>query len=496
MADYPISNVPRRIVFAADGVGPYAFTFEILTQTDIAVFKDNDLLELTTDYSVTINPDGTGSVLLNVAPVGATQIALVGARAIERVSDFTTGGDFFAATVNEELDSLTIFAQQNAEAVVRALKAPQTDPLDINMTLPRRSDRIGKYLVFDENGNPAPGEIPEDVAVVFAIRNEIEAVAAIDSQVVTVAGISADVTTVAGIAANVTTVAGISANVTTVAGNTANINAVAAQLGTDLDVTIVADDLRGANNIGAVGGSIANVDTVAGIETDVTTLAGIETEVVEVSENIIAVNAVGSDLAGLPIDVDYGDLSPAVNPAAPVGALGSVYAIRDEIVDVAAIDADVPIVAGIAANVTTVAGVASDVTIVSGVSVDVATVAGIATDVSKVAAIDADVSIVAAIDDKVVIAADNVADITNFADVYQGPKASDPATRNDGSALQLGDLYFNTALDDMKVFTSTGWQFAYLPANDYLLAANNLSDLDNVQTARDNLGLSDMGDLT
>lgn len=162
MADYAISNVPRRVVYAASGVGPYSFTFEILVNTDVAVYKDNVLLTLTTDYTVTINANGTGSITLTASPTGADQIAIVGARAIQRTSDFVTGGDFFANTVNDEMDSLTIFAQQNAEAVGRALQAPQTDPTNINMTLPRANVRASKTLAFDASGNPVVGEMIGD----------------------------------------------------------------------------------------------------------------------------------------------------------------------------------------------------------------------------------------------------------------------------------------------------------------------------------------------
>ena len=151
----PISNVTRRVVLAVSGLGPYSFTFEILANTDISVYKDDTLLTLTTDYTVTINSNGTGFVTLVATPTGATQIAIVGDRAIQRTSDFVTGGDLFANTINDELDSLTIFAQQNAEGVDRALKAPQTDPTSISMTLPRASSRAGKVLSFDSNGNPA-----------------------------------------------------------------------------------------------------------------------------------------------------------------------------------------------------------------------------------------------------------------------------------------------------------------------------------------------------
>ena len=329
MADYPISNVTRRVVYAASGVGPYAFTFEILAQTDVAVFKDDTLLTLTTDYTVVINANGTGTITLTVVPTGATQIAIVGARAIERISDFTTGGDFFANTVNQELDSITIFAQQNAEAVARALQAPQTDPTTIDMTLPRASVRADKYLSFDVDGNPVAAEGRTEVAGVFAIRDEIVAVAAIDTDVVTVAGIDANVTTVAGIAANVTTVAGISASVTAVAADATDIGTVAANLagadtiGTvaaidaditavaaiDTDVTAVAADatdigtvaanLAGADTIGTVAGSIANVNltggSIANVNTAATNIANINT----VATSISNVNAVGTNIAAV-----------------------------------------------------------------------------------------------------------------------------------------------------------------------------------------------------
>lgn len=154
----PINNVTRRVVYAASGTGPYNFTFEILAAADIAVFKDDALLTLTTDYTVTINANGTGSITLVATPTGATQIAIVGNRTIQRTTDFVTGGDFFANTLNDELDQQTIFAQQNAEGLGRTLTAPQTDPTTINMTLPRATLRANKTLAFDANGNPSLGD--------------------------------------------------------------------------------------------------------------------------------------------------------------------------------------------------------------------------------------------------------------------------------------------------------------------------------------------------
>lgn len=152
---YPISDVTRRVVYSGSaGVGPYNFTFEILTQTDIAVYKNTTLLTLTTDYTVTINTNGTGSITLVSAAISTDRITIVGDRGIQRTTDFVTGGDLFANTLNQELDALTIYAQQIDEKAERGLKAPVTDPTDIAMTLPSKTSRASKYLAFDVNGNP------------------------------------------------------------------------------------------------------------------------------------------------------------------------------------------------------------------------------------------------------------------------------------------------------------------------------------------------------
>jgi len=41
---------------------------------------------------------------------------------------------------------------------------------------------------------------------------------------------------------------------------------------------------------------------------------------------------------------------------------------------------------------------------------------------------------------------------------YIGPSASNPTTRNDGTAIQAGDTYFNTVAGEMRVYTGSIWQ--------------------------------------
>lgn len=165
MADYDINAVTRRVVYTGSaGTGPYAFSFEILAATDLAVYKNATLLTLTTDYSVTINANGTGSVTLVSAAISADRITILGKRAIARTTDFVTAGDFLASALNEQLDSQIIMLQQLAEENKRTMKAPAFDPSAVedggtlDLTLPVAASRAGKLLAFDSNGNPVVGD--------------------------------------------------------------------------------------------------------------------------------------------------------------------------------------------------------------------------------------------------------------------------------------------------------------------------------------------------
>jgi hypothetical protein len=170
MADYNINAVTRRIVFSGSaGTGPYAFTFEVLDQTDLAVYFNAVKLTLTTDYTVSVAANGTGSVTIvtgtNVpsTPVTADQITIVGARDIERTTDFVTAGDLRAAALNEQLDGQIIMVQQISEESKRAMRAPVYDPAlvedggVVDMELPTKASRAGNYLAFDTDGNPTVG---------------------------------------------------------------------------------------------------------------------------------------------------------------------------------------------------------------------------------------------------------------------------------------------------------------------------------------------------
>lgn len=95
-------------------------------------------------------------------------------------------------------------------------------------------------------------------------------------------------------------------------------------------------------------------------------------------------------------------------------------------------------------------GLIANVQAVTAYAANIGTVADNMADITTVADDIADVTTVA----------DNLTDITNFADVYLGPSAADPATRTDSSALQEGDMYFNTTNNEINIYNGSTWVVA------------------------------------
>jgi hypothetical protein len=520
MTDIPINPVTRRVQFTGNtGTGPFAFTFNIFVSSDIAVYKNSTLLTLTTDYTVTIAGDGTGSVTLTGSGSGtpvilADVLTIVGARDLSRTTDFVTAGDLRAVALNEQLDSTVIMAQQLDEKSDRALKFDQFDVYG-DATLPVKASRLGTVLGFNATtGNPEAGPTIADVSTLAAITADIATLADIqDGTVATDA-----ITNVNTIRANVTTVAGISGNVTTVAGNTSNINAVVANA-TNINTVAGID-----SNVTTVAGISANVTAVAGNATNINTVAADGTDIGIVSTNIANVNTVAGDITNVNTNAtniasintnaaNIIDIQNAEENAA--SALSSKNAAATSETNASTSASTATTQAGIsttkageaatsasnastsASTATTQAGIsttkageaAASETAAAGSASTATTQAGIATTKAGESAASASASATSASASEAAKDA-ALAALDSFDDRYLGAKASDPTLDNDGNALVAGALYYNTTDNVMKVYTGSAWVAAYASLSGALLVANNLSDLASNSSARTNLGLA------
>lgn len=467
----PISNVTRRVVYAASGTGPYAFTFEILANTDIAVYKDDALLTLTTDYTVTIASNGTGSITLVASPTGATQIAIVGNRTIQRTTDFVTGGDFFANTVNDEMDQQTIFAQQNAEGLQRALQAPQTDPTTINMTLPRATLRANKVLSFDSTGNPNATEFIGSnrgnwtSGTLYYVRDIVKDTSnnniyqcstqhtASGSQPISTNTDSgkwallvdaASATESASDAADSATAAAASASAASTSASSASTSASAASTSASGASTSATN---AASSASAASSSASTASTAA-------TNAGN-------SATAAATSATNASNSASAASTSASNASSSASSASTSASGASTSATNAASSATAA--------AGSASTASTQAtNAASSATAAAGSATSAAS--------AQTAAEAARDATLAAYD--------------SFDDRYLGTKTSDPTVDNDGNALVAGALYFNSVDGAMKLYTGSAWVAAYVSGSGYLASANNLSDLASAATARTNLGLA------
>jgi hypothetical protein len=193
-------------------------------------------------------------------------------------------------------------------------------------------------------------------------------------------------------------------------------------------------------NINIVSGISSEVQTVAGDSADIQTVSSDSADIqtlADIEDGTVATNAVSN--AGnnsTNITTVAGQISPTNNIATVASANANIANVAGQISPTN----NIATVAGANANITTVANNLNGANTIG-------TVAGLNSEISALGPIAVDIT----------TAATNVTDISNFADVYVGPSATAPTTRVDTSALQVGDLYFDTATNTMKVYSSGGW---------------------------------------
>jgi hypothetical protein len=473
MADYAITNVARRVVYTGSaGVGPYSFTFPVLVNTDIAVYKNTTLLTLTTDYTVTISgTTGQGSITLVSAATGADRITIVGARSIERSTDFVTGGDFFANTLNTELDSETIFIQQIAETAERSLKAPVTDPTSIDMTLPVNTVRANKFLAFSSTGNPqtldavgtykgnwatSTAYVLQDIVKDTSNNNIYICITAHTSTGSQPISSNADVAKwslvvdAAAAATSATNAASSASAASTSATNAAASASTASTQASNASTSASTASTQASNASTSATNAASSASAASGSATTASTQASnASTSATAAAASASAASSSATSASGsastATTQASNASTSATAAAASASAASGSASTASTQATNAASSASAASTSASNAASAQTAAESARDATL---------------------AAYD------------------------SFDDRYLGAKASAPSLDNDGNALAAGALYFDTVAQSMQLYTGTIWTAAYISGSGYLAAANNLSELSNTTTARTNLGLA------
>lgn len=527
----------------------YTFNFPYLDSAHIKVRLNGVLTTLFTFLNAS-------TIQLNAAPAGGVIIEIRRETPKDNpIVNFTDG----SVLLERDLDLLVAYdfylAQETADVANSVIS----------------QDSLGVWQAQDKRiANVADPTSPQDAVT----KNYFESVYTpqLDAKVAASAGSATSAAGSATAAAGSASSAASSAATATSKANDASASATSA----GASATFVAAN---KTNIDAVANNITNVNTVAADKANIDTVAA----------NQAAIHAVGNDLVGSPMVVDYGDLSAATNPASPAGAIGAVYSNLTAIQNASANAATATAQAGVAttkageasASATTATAQAAIATTKAGEASSSATSAQ--TNANNVSALLAsfrsvllgsftsDANAVAfatansiaitdgimyenSVSDKFRIyngtawqdydssaqasqsaaslsagnaavsetnaagsasaaassastastqaaiattkasessasAASALASLNNFKGQYYGALAANPTLDPLGNAVGVGDLYLNTTIPEMRVFDGTNWVAAYVSLAGALLKANNLSDLQNVTTARSNLGL-------
>ena len=127
---------------ATAGQTIFDFTFPISASEDLTVTEliastgIESTLNLGTDYTVLIEEDDTGEIILIVGADLGDTITIERDTSVKRTSDFQTSGDYRAQEINDQLDSLTRMIQDVRRDVNRSSTLSPSAADDVSAELP------------------------------------------------------------------------------------------------------------------------------------------------------------------------------------------------------------------------------------------------------------------------------------------------------------------------------------------------------------------------
>ena len=395
----------------------FQYTFKILANTELQVIirassGTETVKTLTTHYTVSgVGNASGGNVTFTSGNIPATGETVVIRRVTAQTQnlDLVENDPFSAETVESAFDKLTSINQELQEQLDRSIKVSRTATITTPEITDDATARAGKLLGFDSTGNVLDATIDGSGVAVSATNAANSATASANS-------------------------ATAAANSATAAENAKN----AAEAALDT----FDDDFLGAKSSDPTLDNDGNALTDGALYFDTT-------------NNVMKVYDLGNTqwLQLTPTSSQQTNINAAVSNAtninnvagqiSPTNNIGTLAGLNTEISGLYAIRTDISGVNAIASNVTDVKNNETNINAVKSNETNINTLAGI-TNLGNLANAHAAVTNVN----------NNLSAVQNFADVYR-ISSSAPST-----SLNVGDLYFDTTANELKVYKSSGWAAA------------------------------------
>ena len=489
---------------ASQTVFPY--TFKISVDADIQVILRSALgtetvKSISTDYTVSGAGDANGgNVTMVVAPASGETLVIRRATIQTQTIDLVENDPFSAETVEGGFDKSVSLVQEIQEEADRAIKLSRTNTMASTEFTVDAVNRAGKILGFDNagelsvaqelgsfrgnwttgttyaardivkdtsnnniylcnTGHVASGSQPissnTDVAKWDLLVDAYSATASATAAASSASAASTSETNAATSATTATTQAGISttqAGISTTQATASAASATAAQ--TAQTAAEAALDNFDDKFLGAKA-SDPTLDNDGDALTDGALYFNTTDDVMKVYDL--------TNTTWRQIQLSTSDQANVNTVAADLSGSNTIGTVATNIANVNTTATNI-------ANINTTAGIDTEITNVSGISAAISAVNSNSTNINAVNANSTNINLVATNNTNVTnvgtniasitTAATNLADINAFANIYLGPQSSAPTVDPDGSALDVGDLYFDTTSQTMKVYSSSGWTAA------------------------------------
>ncbi|QPZ53364.1 putative tail fiber [Pelagibacter phage HTVC024P] len=505
-----ISSTTVKNSYSGNGtLNTFNYTFKIFADADIQVIiRDASATEtvktLTTHYTVTGAGNANGGTIVFTAgniPTATETVVLRRALPQTQSIDYIANDSFPAESHEEGLDRSMMAIQQLQEEVDRSIKLSRTNTMNTTEFAIGSSDRAGKIFGFDSNGELVVSQELGtfkgnwSASTTYAARDIVKDTSTnniflantghtssgsqplttntdsakwdllVDAESATASALAAGVSATA--ASTSETNAATSASTATTKASEASTSASNASTS---ETNAATSATNSANSATASASSASAAAATFDLFDDAYLGAKATNPTLDNDGDALQDGALYFDTTNDVMKVyDLGtttwyQLTPTVSNQTNINAVNANSA---NINAVAANENNINNVNSNSANINTTAGISSDVTSVASNSAAIVAVNNNETNINAVNANSANINLVASNNTNVTnvgtniasitTAATNLADINAFANIYLGPSASAPTLDPDGSALDVGDLYFDTVSQTMKVYSSSGW---------------------------------------
>ena len=411
-----ISSTSIKNSYSGNGsTATFNYTFKIFANSDLQVIIRSSsgtetVKTITTHYTVAgAGSSSGGSITFTSGNIPTNTETVLIRRILPQTQtiDYIANDPFPAESHEEGLDRAMMTIQQIQEELDRSIKVSRTTSITTPEITDDATARAGKLLGFDSTGNVLDATIDGSGVAVSATNAANSATAASNS-------------------------ASAAATSATAAENAKN----AAE--TALDT--FDDDFLGSKSSNPSVDNDGNALADGALYFDTT-------------NNVMKVYDLGNTQWKqlTPTTSQQSNIDAAVANASNINAVGgnisnvnTVAGNNTNINTVASNNTNINTVAGISSNVTTVAGAVSAINTANSNASNINTVAGAITNVNNVGGSITNVNSVAS----------NLSSVNSFANTYR--IASSAPT----SSLDVGDLYFDTTQNELKVYKSSGWSAA------------------------------------